>query len=116
MSRAINQPKAPAIVIDLPNVDRNVQRMANCGRAHDVGIRPHTKSHQSSSIATLQMQHVAVGLTAPKIGQAEVMAAAEDPLAACATADAHGARRAPALARKRGKKWIGSSTEAVEAA
>jgi D-serine deaminase-like pyridoxal phosphate-dependent protein len=64
----------PALVIDSEIVLRNLQRMAAYGEQHDLGIRPHTKTHKSLELARLQIEAGACGLTAAKVGEAELMA------------------------------------------
>src|SRR3569833_2371455 len=68
----------PAIVIDLPVVERNILRLATYAKSHNIGIRPHTKTHKSIRMARLQMEYGAVGLTTAKVGEAEAMAEASD--------------------------------------
>ena len=65
----------PALVIDGAVVRRNLARVADYGRAHGIGIRPHTKTHKSLRIARMQLDLGAVGLTVAKIGEGEVMSA-----------------------------------------
>jgi D-serine deaminase-like pyridoxal phosphate-dependent protein len=64
----------PAMVIDAKTVFRNVERLADYADAHDLGLRPHTKTHKSRQLADLQVSAGAVGLTAAKVGEAELMA------------------------------------------
>jgi D-serine deaminase-like pyridoxal phosphate-dependent protein len=68
----------PAVVIDLPTVQRNIARMAEYCRAHKLKLRPHTKTHKSLFMARLQLQAGAAGLTVAKAGEAAVMAEATD--------------------------------------
>src|SRR4051794_18297562 len=68
----------PAVVIDLGKVRRNVLKLAEYGRKHKVGIRPHTKTHKSVGMARLQLENGAVGLTVAKAGEAEIMTGAGD--------------------------------------
>ena len=66
----------PALTIDLNILDRNLDRLARyCGQ-HNVGLRPHTKTHKTTEIARMQLDRGAVGLTVAKTGEAEVMAGA----------------------------------------
>jgi D-serine deaminase-like pyridoxal phosphate-dependent protein len=62
-------------LVDLDRLERNVKRMA--GRAHRAGLklRPHIKTHKSLSIARMQLEAGAVGVTVAKLGEAEAMAA-----------------------------------------
>ena len=65
----------PAVVIDLDRVERNIERVqAICDRA-GVANRPHIKTHKSPALARMQVAAGARGITAQKLGEAEVMAA-----------------------------------------
>lgn len=66
----------PALTIDLDILERNLDRMAESCRAQGVGLRPHTKTHKTPEVASLQLGRGAVGLTVAKVGEAEVMAGA----------------------------------------
>ena len=70
----------PAIVIDAMVVRRNLQRMADYVGKHRLRLRPHTKTHKSTRLAKMQMEHGAIGLTVAKVGEAKVMAEAADDL------------------------------------
>jgi D-serine deaminase-like pyridoxal phosphate-dependent protein len=91
----------PEMVIDLAVVDRNIERLADYARRHGIAVRPHTKTHKSLYMACRQISAGAVGLTAAKAGEAEVMAAAcEDVLVAYPAIDPHRVRRLVRLARR----------------
>ena len=66
----------PQVLVDrsraLANIDR-VQRMAS---AAGMRLRPHAKTHKSPSIARLQLEAGARGLTVATVSEAEVFAAA----------------------------------------
>src|SRR6476469_275414 len=68
----------PAMVIDGVTVCRNIERLKAYAAEHDLGVRPHTKTHKSRQLAALQMSAGAIGLTAAKVGEAEVMAEVAD--------------------------------------
>jgi D-serine deaminase-like pyridoxal phosphate-dependent protein len=70
----------PALLIDLPTVERNIRKMAEYVRSHGLDLRPHIKTHKSLSIARLQAQAGAKGLTVAKVGEAEVMSEVSDDL------------------------------------
>lgn len=76
----MNAPATPALIIDLPTVRRNVDRMAIYARRHGLSLRPHFKTHKSLAMAALQLQAGAVGLTCAKVGEAEVASAVCDDL------------------------------------
>ncbi len=65
----------PALVLDLEAMKRNLGRMAEFAKKHDIRWRPHAKMHKSSAIAKLQMQAGAVGVCVQKTAEAEVMVA-----------------------------------------
>jgi D-serine deaminase-like pyridoxal phosphate-dependent protein len=77
LKRLVGQPvtaiDTPALVVDLDAMQRNLSRMAEFARKHDIRWRPHAKMHKSSAIAKLQMQAGAVGVCVQKTGEAEVM-------------------------------------------
>src|SRR5688500_13188441 len=66
----------PSLIIDLPIVRRNIAGLADYGRAHNLAIRPHTKTHKSIRMAKLQLEAGAAGLTVAKVGEAMTMAEA----------------------------------------
>ncbi len=65
----------PALVLDLDAMKRNLGRMAEFARKHDIRWRPHAKMHKSSALAKLQMQAGAVGVCVQKTAEAEAMVA-----------------------------------------
>lgn len=79
LKRLIGQPVAaidtPALVVDLDAMQRNLARMAEFARKHEIRWRAHAKMHKSSAIARLQMQAGAVGVCVQKTAEAEAMAA-----------------------------------------
>jgi len=90
MKATLEKVPTPAIVIDLPTVRRNIQKLATYGRQHNLAIRPHTKTHKSIEMAKLQIQAGAIGLTVAKAGEAQAMAhACDDILIAYPAFDPH---------------------------
>jgi D-serine deaminase-like pyridoxal phosphate-dependent protein len=79
LKRLVGQPVAaidtPALVVDLDAMQRNLSRMAEFARKHDIRWRPHAKMHKSSALAKLQMQAGAVGVCVQKTSEAEAMVA-----------------------------------------
>jgi len=69
----------PALLIDLDVMERNLRRAADYARAHDLRLRPHTKTHKIPALARRQLEAGAAGITVAKVGEAEVMLAAEPP-------------------------------------
>ena len=65
----------PALVVDLDAMKRNLARMAEFARKHEIRWRPHAKMHKSSALAKLQMQAGAVGVCVQKTAEAEAMVA-----------------------------------------
>jgi D-serine deaminase-like pyridoxal phosphate-dependent protein len=68
------QLQTPALVIDLDAMERNIARMADHARRHDIALRPHAKTHKCSQIAKLQMEAGAPGICVAKLGEAEALA------------------------------------------
>ncbi|WP_298925667.1 DSD1 family PLP-dependent enzyme [uncultured Ramlibacter sp.] len=65
----------PSLVVDLDAMNRNLARMAEFAKKHDVRWRAHAKMHKSSALARLQMQAGAIGVCVQKTSEAEAMAA-----------------------------------------
>ena len=65
----------PALVLDLDAMKRNLGRMAEFAKKHEIRWRPHAKMHKSSALAKLQMQAGAVGVCVQKTSEAEAMVA-----------------------------------------
>ncbi len=66
----------PAILIDLDIMERNLRKLADYGRQHDLRVRPHTKTHKIPALGRKQIELGAAGLTVAKVGEAEVMLSA----------------------------------------
>ena len=73
----ISELDTPAIVIDLDIMERNLRRAADYAAQHGLRLRPHTKTHKIPALARRQLQLGAAGITVAKVGEAEVMLAAE---------------------------------------
>ncbi|WP_374571261.1 DSD1 family PLP-dependent enzyme [Phenylobacterium sp.] len=65
----------PALVLDLPAFERNLQAMARYCEQRGLALRPHAKTHKCGEIARRQMAAGAVGLCCAKLAEAEVFAA-----------------------------------------
>ena len=63
----------PALLIDLDIMERNLARMADYARQHQLRLRPHTKTHKIPALGRQQLALGAVGLTVAKVSEAEVM-------------------------------------------
>jgi D-serine deaminase-like pyridoxal phosphate-dependent protein len=68
--------ETPAVLIDLDVVERNIARCQKRCDELGLAVRPHIKTHKLPLLAHAQLAAGAVGVTAQKIGEAEVMAAA----------------------------------------
>jgi D-serine deaminase-like pyridoxal phosphate-dependent protein len=75
----ISEIDTPALAVDLDIMERNLRRVADYSREHGLRLRPHTKTHKSPVIGRRQVALGAVGLTVAKVGEAEVMQAADPP-------------------------------------
>ncbi len=66
----------PALIVDVDAFERNVERMARRAKAAGLGLRPHSKTHKSATIARRQIAAGAVGVCCAKLGEAEALAKA----------------------------------------
>ena len=66
----------PALVIDLETLESNIAAMAAFAHAHNVKLRPHSKTHKSAEIARRQIAAGAIGICCAKLGEAEALAEA----------------------------------------
>src|SRR3954469_18747029 len=73
----VSEIDTPALVVDLDIMERNLSRVADYTREHNLRLRPHTKTHKSPRIGRRQLESGAAGLTVAKVGEAEVMLRAE---------------------------------------
>lgn len=106
----------PALVIDLPTVEKNLQRMAQYCAEHGLNLRPHTKTHKSRQMAQRQLAVGAAGLTVAKLGEAQVMAqVCDDLLVAYPSADPHRAEGMAQLAREHRLRVAIDSSVAADA-
>ena len=71
----VDQIDTPALVVDLDAMERNIARMADFARKHQVLWRPHAKLHKSAEIALLLQRAGAVGACVQKTAEAEALAA-----------------------------------------
>jgi D-serine deaminase-like pyridoxal phosphate-dependent protein len=94
--------ETPALLVDGERLERNLREMADLCRAHGKALRPHVKSHKTVEIAARQRELGAVGLTAAKLGEAEVFVDAgfDDVLVAYPLVGELKLRRLLALARR----------------
>jgi len=66
----------PALCLDADALERNIERMAQYLADKPVRLRPHNKTHKCPTIAWKQLRAGAIGITAAKLGEAEVLAQA----------------------------------------
>jgi D-serine deaminase-like pyridoxal phosphate-dependent protein len=65
----------PALVVDLPAMERNIERMAGFFAARTSKLRPHFKAHKTPAIARRQLAAGScTGLTCATVGEAEIVA------------------------------------------
>ena len=77
---SMDQLETPVPLVDLDRLERNLERMAAYAGAHQLALRPHTKTHKSSRIGAEQLRRGAVGLTCATPLEIEVMASVCDDL------------------------------------
>ena len=63
----------PALVIDLPTVERNLAEMARRMDGLPAALRPHAKIHKSPELGRMQLGAGAIGLTTATIWEASAM-------------------------------------------
>ena len=71
---AVEDIDTPVLLCDLDALEHNVQMLATHFATAGKQLRPHTKSHKTPAIASMQMTAGAIGVTCAKLGEAEVMA------------------------------------------
>jgi len=64
----------PALIIDLPVMERNIAAMSDLARRYQVNLRPYVKTHKSTVLAHKQLAAGAVGIGCATLDEAEVMA------------------------------------------
>lgn len=86
--------ETPVAVVDLNRVRANARRVVTYATRHGLGWRPHVKTHKSRTIARIQLEAGARGLTVATLREAEAMAPlTEDLLLAYPQVGAAKARR-----------------------
>ncbi len=99
--RHLHEITTPALIIDLPAMQRNIRRMAEFFAEGPCKLRPHFKAHKTPEIARRQLAAGScTGLTCATVGEAEVAAAfCDDILIANQVIGADKCARVAALAR-----------------
>src|SRR3569623_2476362 len=70
----IDDLETPCVVIDLARVEANLKRVQDHAPANGYNLRPHIKTHKLPRFAKRALELGAIGITAQKLGEAEVMA------------------------------------------
>jgi 3-hydroxy-D-aspartate aldolase len=70
----ISEVDTPALVIDLDALEANIARLQSAVSGGNVRLRPHSKTHKSTTIAHLQVVAGAIGVCCQKVAEAEIMA------------------------------------------
>jgi D-serine deaminase-like pyridoxal phosphate-dependent protein len=66
--------ETPSLLINTEIMERNIKQMAERIKPYGVDLRPHCKTHKIPEVAKKQIAAGAVGITAAKLAEAEVMA------------------------------------------
>jgi D-threonine aldolase len=112
IGRPRDAPATPALIVDLPRVERNLAEMARRMEPLPAALRPHAKIHKSPALGRMQLDAGAIGLTTATIWEASAMI--DDGLTDLLVANqAVGPVKAAEAARLAG---IASLTVAVESA
>lgn len=92
----------PALIVDVPAMERNIKRLADFFAARPCKLRPHFKAHKTPEIARRQLAAGScTGLTCATVSEAEAVAPfADDILIANEIVDAGKCRRVTALAKR----------------
>ncbi len=64
----------PGLIINVNQMEKNINKMADTIHQYGVSLRPHTKTHKMPEIAQKQIAAGAHGITTAKVSEAEVMA------------------------------------------
>jgi D-serine deaminase-like pyridoxal phosphate-dependent protein len=68
-------PPTPALLLDLPKVERNLAEMARRMSGLPAALRPHVKIHKSPILGRMQIEAGAIGLTTATLWEASAMVA-----------------------------------------
>src|SRR2546426_1834518 len=63
----------PALLLSLPTMESNLQKMAKFISEGRAALRPHFKNHQSAWLSKKQLDAGAIGITCATVAQAEVL-------------------------------------------
>ena len=73
IGRARDEPVTPALILDLPAVERNITEMARRMAALPAALRPHAKIHKSPIVGQMQLDAGAIGLTTATVWEAAAL-------------------------------------------
>ena len=73
---SIDELDTPAMVIDLPLMEANIEKLMRRFRGRNVSVRPHLKTVKCPELAHLLLQAGAIGGCVAKVSEAEIMARA----------------------------------------
>lgn len=76
LGRSVFDLDTPCLLVDLDVLTPNIERIAQATDAAGLDLRPHIKAHKTPQVALMQVRAGAVGVTAAKVSEAEVFAAA----------------------------------------
>src|SRR6516162_4943410 len=65
--------ETPALLVDLPAMERNLARMASYFEKGPTRLRPHYKNHKCPELARRQMAAGAVGITCATLTEADAL-------------------------------------------
>ncbi|HEU4804981.1 MAG TPA: alanine racemase, partial [Nitrobacter sp.] len=72
-----NEIQTPCLILDLDALERNIRKMGDYARAHNIRHRAHGKMHKSVDVLRLQQElGDAIGVCCQKVSEAEVFARA----------------------------------------
>lgn len=74
MNQELDGLSTPAVVIDCDAAEKNIRDMVANAKTYHLNHRPHVKTHRSAYFAQMQIDAGCAGITAAKLGEAEVMA------------------------------------------
>lgn len=65
--------ETPALLVDLPRMEANLERMASFFRPLPAKLRPHFKNHKCPDLAARQLEAGAIGMTCATLREAECL-------------------------------------------
>lgn len=99
---SVTEVDTPALLVDEDRLTANINRYAALAAQAGVRLRPHIKTHKMPEVADMQLRAGAPGITAAKLGEAEIFADAgvHDIFVAYPVVGQEKARRAARLAQR----------------